>query len=215
MPFFRGSRNVDIHGGEFRDIQGSLNEFDRSKHTHYVDSHNTTKSTTTSSFNDSSIQLEEGKSSLIYLRSRLEDYFVVASGQYLGDGVLLECLTSSSSMFDFIPFADSSNRQEQGGFADNLRACAPQVRPKHRPPNDSRRITPYNFGSTGHQSTQPFFPLENSDPFPLDTSLDHTALSWGSNNPFSVSLTGVKPELFPSSKAPPNGKDEVEGNEGN
>ena len=91
MPFFQGSQNVDIRGGEFRDIRGNLNEFDHSKHTHYVDSHNITKSSTTGSFNDSSIQ-EEGKSFPIHLRSRFEDYSVVATAQYLGDGALLDAL---------------------------------------------------------------------------------------------------------------------------
>ena len=65
MPFFEGSRNVNIHGGEFHDIGGNANEFDYSTHTHYVNSHNTTQSTTTSSFNDSSTH-EEGKSPLFY-----------------------------------------------------------------------------------------------------------------------------------------------------
>lgn len=69
MPFFDGSENVDIRGGEFIDIGGSVSKYDHSKHTHYVNSRNTTKSTMMDSFNNSSIR-KEGMLSLIYLRLR-------------------------------------------------------------------------------------------------------------------------------------------------
>ena len=65
LPFFGDTTDVNIRGGVFySDIGGNLSEFDQGKHTHCVNSHNTTRSTTTSSFNESSIQ-EEGKLSLI------------------------------------------------------------------------------------------------------------------------------------------------------
>lgn len=58
MPFFEGAEKVHIHGGEFTDVKGSLNKSDYSKHTHYLNSNNTTKSTTAGSYNNSSTRAE-------------------------------------------------------------------------------------------------------------------------------------------------------------
>jgi len=92
MPFFEGAKTVDISGGEFNDIGGNLNKYDNSRHTHYVNSHNTTNSTTKGSYNDSSTRKGELFLPYVYLKSTS----LAVTGQYPGNSLFLRYLMNNA-----------------------------------------------------------------------------------------------------------------------